>query len=112
MKHAILFGIMVLLSACANAASSSGDCVVGGCSGQLCVKKGKPDVSTCEWTAAYACYQQYGTCEEQADGNCGWSKTFELSECLKDPENYTGNALRPETMRDPNGADRRNPWQH
>jgi len=37
---------------------SASACRVGGCSGQLCVGPGEPDVSTCEWRDAYACYRE------------------------------------------------------
>ena len=110
MKKIACVMMLVFLSACAQAASTSGNCVTSGCSGQLCVKKGEADVSTCEWSAEYACYKQFGTCEEQPNGSCGWSKTYDLTQCLKDPENYAERSLRPD-IRDMNGADRRNPWQ-
>jgi hypothetical protein len=57
-------------------------CVIGGCSSQLCVDAGKGDVATtCEWTEAYACYQT-AQCEKQATGQCGWTETKELNQCL------------------------------
>lgn len=56
-------------------------CRVGGCSGQLCVGPGDPDVSTCEWREEYACYRS-ATCEPQASGRCGWTQTPELRSCL------------------------------
>jgi hypothetical protein len=60
-------------------------CVVGGCSGQLCVEEGgEGGMSTCEWQDAYACYQS-AFCERQADGACGWTQTEELAACLADP---------------------------
>lgn len=59
---------------------STGGCYVGGCSGQLC--SDRQDVaSTCEWREEYACYQQ-AQCERQADGQCGWTQTNELMQCL------------------------------
>jgi hypothetical protein len=59
-------------------------CVIGGCSSQLCVDAGKGDVATtCEWTEAYACYQT-AQCEKQATGQCGWTETKELNQCLAD----------------------------
>jgi hypothetical protein len=55
-------------------------CYVGGCSSQLCTDK--PDaISTCEYTAAYACYKT-ATCERQPSGECGWTPSAELSACL------------------------------
>jgi eight-cysteine-cluster-containing protein len=57
------------------------DCVVGGCSGQLC--SDEPLASDCEWREEYACYRD-ATCERQPDGVCGWTPTPELLECLDD----------------------------
>jgi len=54
-------------------------CVAGGCSGQICADESV--VSTCEWRPEYACYKS-ATCERQADGKCGWTKTAELEACL------------------------------
>lgn len=61
-----------------------GACVVGGCSGQLCVSADiDPPATTCEWLEEYACYAD-STCEVQPDGNCGWTLTDELMQCLAD----------------------------
>lgn len=57
-------------------------CRVGGCSGQLCVGPGEPDVTTCEWRPEYACYRD-ATCERQPDGGCGFTPTKELRRCLE-----------------------------
>lgn len=56
-------------------------CMVGGCSGQLCVAPGDDAVTTCEWRDEYACYQT-AECTLQANGECGWTQTDELTECL------------------------------
>jgi hypothetical protein len=39
-------------------------------------------ITTCEYRAEYACYDS-ATCERQADGNCGWTETVELTNCLE-----------------------------
>lgn len=59
-------------------------CYVGGCSGQIC--SDQPNmVSTCEFTPSYSCYQSANTtCERQANGQCGWTQTDELAQCLND----------------------------
>jgi hypothetical protein len=61
-------------------------CMVGGCSGQLCGDANdiKNRVTTCEFTAKYACYKQ-SRCERQATGQCGWSQTKGLTDCLANP---------------------------
>ncbi len=60
----------------------SSGCMVGGCSGQLCLDASDGDMaSTCEWREAYACYQT-ATCERQSDGACGWTETKELTQCV------------------------------
>jgi heat shock protein HslJ len=67
---------------------TAGGCMTGGCSGQLCVdaKTGGDMVTTCEYRAEYACYQG-ATCERQATGQCGWTSTPELSQCLLEAKN-------------------------
>lgn len=57
-------------------------CVRSGCSGQLCVEEGMDIASTCEWRPVYECYQQ-ATCERQQNGQCGFTPTHELIECLQ-----------------------------
>jgi len=54
-------------------------CIKTGCSSQICADHNV--VSTCEFRPEYACYQK-ATCERQANGNCGFTKTPELTECL------------------------------
>lgn len=58
-------------------------CYVGGCSGQVC-SDSPGMVSTCEWRPEYACYQD-AVCEEQVEGECGWTETEELAACLANP---------------------------
>lgn len=54
-------------------------CKKTGCSGQLCSDQ---DVgSTCEWNESYACYAT-ATCARQANGQCGFTQTAELTSCL------------------------------
>lgn len=55
-------------------------CVVTGCSGQICADEHR--FSTCQYRPEYACYQS-ATCERQADGQCGWTETPELTACLQ-----------------------------
>lgn len=57
-------------------------CVVGGCSGQLCVEEDFNGGSTCEWLDVYACYQELGICERDAAGDCGFRDTPELQACV------------------------------
>ena len=60
----------------------SPDCKIAGCSGQLCVDKNAEDIiTTCEYRPEYACYKT-ARCERQSGGNCGWTQTAELSECI------------------------------
>ncbi len=63
------------------------DCVIGGCSAQLCGERKDMEglVSTCEYRAEYACYNRHSACERQSDGQCGWTQTSELKQCLANP---------------------------
>ncbi|MBW2189159.1 MAG: hypothetical protein DRH23_12775 [Deltaproteobacteria bacterium] len=59
-------------------------CVRAGCSDHLCVEEGMDIASTCEWRPVYECYQQ-ATCDRQQNGQCGFTPTHELVECLEHP---------------------------
>jgi hypothetical protein len=61
--------------------TGTGECIVGGCSGQLCSDDRGGLASTCEWREEYACYRT-AKCERQADGECGWTPSDELTACL------------------------------
>ena len=54
-------------------------CIKTGCSGQICADH--EVVSTCEYRPEYECYKK-ATCERQANGDCGFTKTKELTNCL------------------------------
>ena len=74
------FVFNVLPQGNAKASDPKARCYVGGCSGQLCSET--PDtVSTCEYSETYACYKT-ATCTRQTNGQCGWTKTPELTACL------------------------------
>lgn len=60
-------------------------CVVTGCSGQICASE--PMSSTCEWTCVYGCYQ-YADCEAQASGECGWTTNDKFDACVADCESW------------------------
>ena len=70
-------------------------CAVAGCSSQLCVSADEANdiVTTCEYRAEYACYRE-ASCEPQANGECGWTQTAELRQCLANPS--AGNDLETE----------------
>lgn len=57
-----------------------GTCYVGGCSGQICSDVPNA-VSNCQYVESYSCYQG-ARCEKQATGQCGWTMTSQLSQCL------------------------------
>jgi eight-cysteine-cluster-containing protein len=61
--------------------TTDADCVVTGCSGQVCAPEAV--FTTCEWREEYACYQQYGDCGCN-NGTCGWAQTDDLNSCLGD----------------------------
>ncbi len=59
--------------------SSMKPCIKTGCSSQVCSDHNV--ITTCEFRPEYACYQK-AVCERQTDGNCGFTKTRELTACL------------------------------
>jgi eight-cysteine-cluster-containing protein len=62
------------------ACQTDDDCVVTGCSGQLC--EAAPTASTCEFLPQYACYRDEITTCGCNDGVCGWAQTEALAACL------------------------------
>src|SRR6266850_739089 len=62
-----------------NSVSTMKPCMKTGCSGAVC--SDHDVITTCEWRPEYACYQK-ATCERQPDGNCGFTRTRELTSCL------------------------------
>jgi hypothetical protein len=77
-----LLGVVTLVACTGPAAGPQvrDSCFVGGCGAEVC--SGRPDVvSICIYRDAFACFQT-GTCERQADGQCGWTATRELVQCL------------------------------
>jgi hypothetical protein len=54
-------------------------CMKTGCSGQIC--SDHEVITTCEYRTEYECYKK-ATCERQANGECGFTKTKELADCL------------------------------
>lgn len=76
-------------------------CVLGGCSGQLCVSADiEPPLTTCEFRPEYACYRT-ADCTTQADGHCGWTLTPELMQCLEDAKNPDPTNPDPTEPKDP-----------
>ena len=70
--------------------TASGDCVVGGCSSELCTDKADgPAASDCIYRPEYACYAS-ASCARQADGSCGWTMTPELTQCLQNGGSSAG----------------------
>lgn len=59
--------------------SSTLACMKTGCSRQVCADHNV--ITTCEFRPEYACYEK-AHCERQSDGNCGFTRTAELTACL------------------------------
>ncbi len=61
-------------------AASNKPCIKTGCGGQICAEE--EVFSTCIYRSEYECYKK-AACERQANGECGFTKTAELTSCLK-----------------------------
>jgi hypothetical protein len=59
-------------------------CMKTGCSSQVC--SDQEVITTCEYRTEYDCYKR-AACERQRNGECGWTVTRELSECLRRAKN-------------------------
>ena len=54
-------------------------CIRTGCSSQIC--SDHDVITSCDYRPEYECYKK-ATCERQANGDCGFTKTKELTDCL------------------------------
>lgn len=66
--------------------TKSDECMIAGCSGELCVEKTLNPQSDglatiCQYKDEYACLKA-SRCEKQNDGTCGWTNTQEYTVCL------------------------------
>jgi eight-cysteine-cluster-containing protein len=62
-----------------------GGCVVAGCSGELCIEKGRDDVVTpCVWLPQYECLEETRCGPFGPGGACGWERTPEFEACLEE----------------------------
>jgi len=66
----------------AGACEPPDECRPTGCNGEICANQ---DVaSPCVALPEFACYEEHGLCEVQPWGECGWTNTPELDECLSE----------------------------
>lgn len=59
-------------------------CVRAGCNRELCVEQSQaPIYNSCDILGYFKCYEEDGAlCEVQANGNCDWTQTTSLVDCL------------------------------
>ena len=88
---AVLWG-----AACAWAGPDAGPpakpCFRGGCSGELCTEK-RGMVSPCIWHERFKCLKK-AECARQPDGQCGFTPTKELEQCLKENPDKAGSDVQ------------------
>ncbi len=57
-------------------------CKISGCNGEICLNTSDElAVSTCIYKEYFACYKS-AKCEKQSSGNCDWTETKTLKECI------------------------------
>ena len=71
--------------------SATKPCMITGCSSQVC--SDQEVMTTCEYRTEYACYKK-ARCERQSNGECGWTKTKELTSCVKNAKAQTGPQIK------------------
>lgn len=79
-EHADAVSLPVRFFASDEGPIASGDCIISGCSNQICADENI--VTTCEWLPEHECYKT-ARCERQQDGVCDWKMTAKLKNCLE-----------------------------
>ena len=85
MKTLKLIGLIAgFLVSCASANGPKKDllCEVSGCNGEICSQKGRKMISPCVVLPQHQCLKK-SRCEVQETGICGWTKTPDYLECMK-----------------------------
>ncbi len=62
-------------------------CITGGCSGEICTEEDSAEAdmtSICVYRPEYACFK-HSRCERQPNGQCGWTQTSALNQCITSP---------------------------
>lgn len=79
----VTLGIFVLIQSKSPTPSviTKDACIITGCSGQIC--SDKEVITTCEVVPGDECYKS-ATCERQQNGECGWTQTNGLTQCLQE----------------------------
>ena len=72
----------ICLAPNAGACRPPDECRPTGCNGEICANQDM--ASPCVALPEFACYQELGSCEIQPWGDCGWTQTPELDECLSE----------------------------
>lgn len=57
-------------------------CFIAGCNSEICTDMPLEHYGICHWEPEFECYHQYGICERDANGQCAWVQTPELTECF------------------------------
>lgn len=80
-------GAATFVEAVADRFATPPECVVAGCSNELCVESVEAPyvVTTCLYQESFACLAAFSRCERQPNGRCEWTPGEELNACLSDP---------------------------
>lgn len=76
-------------------APASAPCYVVGGNREFCSSEPEMHIAVNEWRIEDQCYVEYGICERDANGKCGWRNTNELSQCLVNMRSEIAESVEP-----------------
>jgi hypothetical protein len=96
MKSLLVLITLLIMPLC-SATAAEKECIISGCSGELCVSESNNMASICIYRAEFSCYKKHGTCEQQAGGECGWTQTPALKDCIAQAQTHSdsGSPMKP-----------------
>lgn len=90
MKKIIIILILGFSSITYSARHVDDECIVTGCSGEICMnqpEEGDDGIATsCEYKKYYECYKITNCVIEKSSKSCGWEKSQKFLACLKEKE--------------------------
>lgn len=75
--------------------AASAPCYVVGGNREFCESEPEERLELYEWRLEHQCYAEYGICERDASGQCGWRRTTELLQCIGNMRNEIAESIEP-----------------
>jgi hypothetical protein len=78
--------------------AASAPCYIVGSNGEICASEPANNFAVDEWNPESKCYAEYGICERDDSGVCGWRSSDDLSQCIANMRSGIQESIQPCTL--------------